>query len=197
MLMVGSLTRTSVLGTAWFLFQNASGRMTALVSQIILAGLLQPSDFGVVALATSITTLIGTFVAFGIEDVLLSRRRKIRFWTAPAFWLSLGLGSLGTVLTVAAAPLGAIVYKNPEVSRLIVILACGVPFTAAAIVPGVVLKGGLKFRFLAIYATAELTSIQLLTVVLALAGFGGYSLSKSFEAPLYRGDGVIGSAQTG
>jgi O-antigen/teichoic acid export membrane protein len=149
--------------------------MTALVSQIILAGLLQPSDFGVVALATSITTLIGTFVAFGIEDVLLSRRRKIRFWIAPAFWLTLGLGSLGTLLTVAAAPLGAIVYKNPEVSRLIVILACGVPFTAAAIVPGVVLQAGLKFRFLAIYATAELTSIQVLTVVLAFAGFGGYS----------------------
>jgi O-antigen/teichoic acid export membrane protein len=105
--MVGSLTRASVLGTAWFLFQNASGRATALVSQIILAGLLQPSDFGVVALATSITTLIGTFVAFGIEDVLLSRRRKIRFWVTPALWLSLALAVLGTLVMLAAAPLGA------------------------------------------------------------------------------------------
>jgi O-antigen/teichoic acid export membrane protein len=173
--MVGSLTRASVLGTAWFLFQNASGRATALVSQIILAGLLQPSDFGVVALATSITTLIGTFVAFGIEDVLLSRRRKIRFWVTPALWLSLALAVLGTLVMLAAAPLGAKIYGNPEVGRLVVVLACSTPFTAASIVPGVVLQAALKFRFLAVYATAELVSIQLLTVLLAFAGFSAYS----------------------
>jgi O-antigen/teichoic acid export membrane protein len=173
--MVGSLTRASVLGTAWFLFQNASGRATALVSQVILAALLQPSDFGVVALATSITTLIGTFVAFGIDDVLLSRRRKIGFWVTPALWVSLSLALLGTLVTLAAAPLGATIYRNPEIGRLIVILACSVPFTAASIVPGVVLQAALKFRFLAVYATAELASIQLLTVLLAFAGFGAYS----------------------
>ncbi|MGA8611952.1 MAG: oligosaccharide flippase family protein [Xanthobacteraceae bacterium] len=163
------------MGTAWFLLQNASGRATALVSQIILAGLLQPSDFGVVALAISITTLIGTFVAFGIEEVLLSRRRKIRFWVTPALWLSLGLALLGTLVTLVAAPLGAMIYKNPEISRLIVILAFSVPFTAASIVPGVVLQAALKFRFLAVYAAVELTSIQLLTVILAFTGFGAYS----------------------
>jgi teichuronic acid exporter len=173
--MVGLLTRASVLGTAWFLAQNLSGRAAALVSQIILAGLLQPSDFGVVALATSITTLIGTFVAFGIEDVLLSRRRKIRFWVTPALWLSLALALLGTLVTFAAAPLGAIIYKDPEISRLIVILGCSVPFAAASIVPGVVLQAALKFRFLAVYATAELVAVQLLTVVLAFLGYGAYS----------------------
>jgi teichuronic acid exporter len=175
MLMVGSLTRASVLGTAWFLFQNASGRATALVSQIILAGLLQPSDFGVVALATSMTALIGTFVTFGIEDVLLSRRRKIRFWVTPALWLSVALALLGTLATLAAAPLGAFIYNDPEISHLIVILACSVPFTAVSIVPSVVLQAALKFRFLAVYATAELTCVQLLTVVLAFVGFGAYS----------------------
>jgi PST family polysaccharide transporter len=137
--------------------------------------LLQPSDFGVVGLAYSVTSVVGTLVSFGIDDVLLSRQRRIKVWVGPALWLNLALALVGTLITLAAAPLAVMIYKNAEIGYLIYILASSVPFLALSIVPGVIIQAELKFRFLAIYATTELVGIQLITVILAFSGFGAYS----------------------
>jgi Polysaccharide biosynthesis protein len=75
------------------------------LSQIILARLLSPEDFGSVGLTYTITAIIGSFTASGIGDVLLQRSRTFHLWAWPAFWIDVILASIGVALVLFLAPL--------------------------------------------------------------------------------------------
>ena len=53
----GSLTRKTVIGTAWLLLWRVVTRSLGLVSTLVLARLLVPADFGLVAMATTFSAV--------------------------------------------------------------------------------------------------------------------------------------------
>jgi PST family polysaccharide transporter len=170
-----SLTKVSASGFAWLLAQSGGARIVGVLSQILLARLLRPEDFGDVALATSVTSVIGVLIGFGIDDVLLSRARKFRFWVVPAILIGFSFSLVGAAALLAAAPITARVYRSDTVFGLLGILALGLPVGALGTVPNAFLRSQLKFRFLATYGIVELTACQVATILLAWRGFGAYS----------------------
>jgi O-antigen/teichoic acid export membrane protein len=166
------LTRTLLTGAGWLLAQFVSTRAISFVSQIVLARILVPTDFATLALAITVTAILETLVNFGVDDVLLQRRRAMRFWTTSAFLTSLGLGLIAMLLVVAVSPLAMHLYDAPMLSTILPIMAAGMPFSATAAVPAAKLRAELNFRFLATYNTIELAIGQAAVIVLALSGFG-------------------------
>ena len=75
--------------------QNVAFRMINLLSQLILARLLAPADFGQITLVLTTTAFLNPLTDFGIEDVLISRIKALRYWIGPAFGLSLTLAIAG------------------------------------------------------------------------------------------------------
>lgn len=170
-----SLGASASQGLAWLMAQSLAARASGFLSQIVLAWLLLPSDFGKVGLALTISTLAAALVNFGVDDVLLQRQRTMRFWVRSAFWTSFGL-SVACAATIAVlAPLGANAYGSPDIAPLVWILALSIPLGALATIPTVFIRASLDFRFLALYATAETLAMQIATVGLAWADFGPYS----------------------
>jgi O-antigen/teichoic acid export membrane protein len=157
------------------LAQNIGTRLIAFVSQIVLAKLLVPGDFGNLGLALTITTIVGVIANFGVDDVLLQRQKTLRFWTTPAFITSLGLGVISMLIVAAAAPLAAAMYHAPILVQILPLMAITMPLTALATVPTVKIRAELNFRLLAVYSTLELAITQLFTIALALRGYGVYS----------------------
>ena len=180
------LRRTTATGFLWLLFQGLSGRLCSFFSQIVLAKLLMPHEFGQIGLAYTVTTLVTAVVGFGVDDVLLTRSRHIRLWVAPAFWSSLALALAGMVVMLAAGPVAARLYHAPGLTGLIAVLAVNLPLGAASTVPVVKLRAELNFRYLGGYATVEMLAIQLATIACAAAGLGAYSfvLPLPFAAAL-------------
>lgn len=177
-----SLGRTAISGVAWLMAQNVGARLVGFGSQLILARLLAPTDFAELALAGTITALVGVLASFGVDDVLLQRLKTLRYWSTPAFWTSLGLGGLSMLLVFAAAPVAAAMYRTPALVPILMITALSMPLGALSTVPAVMIRAKLNFRFLAGYATAELVCTQILTIVLALRGFGVYSFILPWPA---------------
>jgi PST family polysaccharide transporter len=175
-----ALGRSTASGILWLLMQSLSGRIGSFLSQLVLAKLLMPQEFGAIGLAYTVATLANAFVSFGIDDILLQRFRTIRLWVSPAFWTSLGAGLIGMALMLAAAPVAARMYGNPGMVGLVAFLAINLPIGAVATIPIAKLRGALNFRFLGSYASIETFSIQIATVLLALLGAGAYS----FVVPL-------------
>lgn len=173
----GSLGRATLIGTSWLLAQNVGTRAISFASQIILAKLLAPSDFGTIGLALTVTTLASVVANFGVDDVLLQRQKSLRLWTAAAFVTSLGLGLLSFLGVVALAPLFAMIYRAPILLKLLPLMALALPLTALSTVPMAKIRADLDFRFIAAYTTGELAALQLLTIVLAVLGFGVYSFA--------------------
>jgi len=81
----GSLSRSPLVGTSWLLAQNVGTRAISFASQIVLAKLLVPGDFGAIGLALTVTTLASVVANFGVDDVLLQRQKSLRFWASAAF----------------------------------------------------------------------------------------------------------------
>jgi O-antigen/teichoic acid export membrane protein len=170
-----SLFKTSASGIVWLIVQSGAARLIGFLAQLILARLLMPSDFGVIALAQSVAAIITVLTGFGLDDVIMSRSRLLRLWLAPAFWASLSFSLLGAALLFVGSPIAVHLYRSPALTGLLGILAVSMPLTALCVVPDACLRANLKFRFVAVYGTAEFIGIQAATVLFAWFGFGPYS----------------------
>ncbi len=157
------------------LAQNVASRAFSLVSQLVLARLLLPADFGLIGLAYTVTSIAATLANIGIEDVLTQRQRGLRLWTGAAFWIILGLASLSALVVVAVSPIAAAAYKVPELVGLLAVAALAMPLGALASVPGMIMRARMQFGVLALYGSVELFAQALLTIVFAWAGAGAYS----------------------
>ena len=170
-----ALGRRALHGLVWMLAQNLVARGCSLVSQLALAGLLRPADFGVIGLTYTVTGIVATLTNIGIEDVLLQRQRALRLWTGAAFWISFGLALLAGILVVVISPLAAAAYKAPDLVGLLAILALSMPIGALSSVPGMIMRARMQFGVVALYGSLEITAQALLTIGFAWAGFGAYS----------------------
>ncbi len=157
------------------LAQNLVARACSVFSQLVLAALLQPADFGVIGLTYTVTSIAAALTNVGLDDVVLQRERALRLWIGPAFWISLGLGSAAGLLVLALSPVAAAIYKAPDMTGLLAILALAMPIGALGTVPTMVLRARMQFGALAIYGTLETVGQVLMTVALAWYGFGAYS----------------------
>ena len=171
----GGMGARTALGILWFILQNLSSRATAFLSQIVLAWILSPADFGLIGLTYVVTNVAATLVNFGIDDVLTQRQHRVQFWTGSALWVGLGLGMAGAVGVVAISPFAAALYRQPPLIGLLAVLAVSMPIGTLSTVPTVLLRAQLRFTFLAAYSAIELITQQLFTIVLAWRGCGAYS----------------------
>jgi len=65
-------------GAAWMVFMQIAIRVIGLVSMVILARLLVPADFGLVALAMMVYGLLEVFGQFGFDVVLIQNQQAGR-----------------------------------------------------------------------------------------------------------------------
>jgi O-antigen/teichoic acid export membrane protein len=172
-----SVGKAAARGAAWLTLQTLSARVFSLLSQLVLAWILTPSDFGLIGLAFTVTQLARTLVSFGVDDVLLQRQRTIRLWQSSAFWTSLALALLGTAVVIVAAPIAARVYHTPKLVGLVLVMVTAMPIGALSTVSAVTIRAQMGFRFIALYNTFEIAATQVLTIILAALHLGAFSFA--------------------
>ncbi|MBF0307039.1 MAG: oligosaccharide flippase family protein, partial [Alphaproteobacteria bacterium] len=110
-------------GAAWMLAMRWSLRLVGLINTIILARLLVPADFGVVAMATIVVGFVEMLSEANVDMALLRRADTARaHWdTAWTVQILTGLGATAA-LWLAAAPM-ATYYADPRVETVIQIVS--------------------------------------------------------------------------
>ncbi len=164
-------------GLVWTLAQSLVGRTIGLVSQLYLAVLLSPADFGIIGLAFTVTTVAATLTNLGIDDVLMQRHRGLRMWLGPAFWITFLLATAAAACIVLLSPTFGYLYHTPGFTSILTLLALTLPLSAMQTVPLLMLRARMQFNILAQIAVAETAALAALTIILAKHGFGAYSLA--------------------
>jgi O-antigen/teichoic acid export membrane protein len=98
-------------------------RAIGLVSVVVLARLLTPADFGIVALAMSAAAFVELFGWIGLRQALLRVAEPERAHYDTAFTIQFGLFTALALVLVAAAPLAAAFYGHPALSPILWVLA--------------------------------------------------------------------------
>lgn len=140
-----SLTRRIATGAAWMILQRLAVRGIGLVSMMILARLLVPADFGIVALATSLSALLDALFEFGFDLALIHRQTRLdqagdRAHYDSAWTLTVLRGLATALILVAiAVPMG-LLYGDPRLAEVMLWLA------VAALASGFQNIGIVEFR---------------------------------------------------
>ena len=171
-----SLSQQATSGVLWTAAQKWGMRLGGLVTVIILARLLSPEEFGLVAVALAFVPVIYLFADLGFSTYVVQADNISRPVLSTAFWYGIGAaGVLGGALFLAS-PLIAKAVGIPEAARVIAALAPTVLLVAVSSVPIALLRRRLAFRVLALQSFLASATSQLLAVILALNGWGVWAL---------------------
>ena len=174
--MTGSLKARAFSGVRWTVSARLLVQLISWPSTIIVMRLLNPHDYGVVAVSTVLIGFVGLFGEPGLAAGLV-QTPELRVDTSRAASALLAtLNLLLLTLMVSAAPAIAAWYHQPELTRVIRVASLSLLITALATVPQAQLERNLRFKELAIALIVGSLAGSLLTIVCAFLGLGVWSL---------------------
>lgn len=117
------LGRLALRGGAVSVAMQYGNGVLQLVAAIVLARLLAPEDFGLVAIVTVLTSFAPLLIDFGLGDATTQRSKITRSQVSSLFWLSTGIGLAIAVLVTACSPLIAWIYREPRLEDIVLCTA--------------------------------------------------------------------------
>lgn len=164
----------------WSALGEASSRLIAPAVFLILARLLTPEDFGVVAAATVLISLCQALADAGLGKALVQRGAADDTGNAVeatcAFWVALAVSTALALVLAAGAPAIAVFFGDGRIQRIVWALAILVPLTGAAAIPTALLQRRLAFRELFWVRLVTATLPALASIPMALSGLGYWAL---------------------
>ena len=101
-------------------------RGIGLLSTIILARLLVPEDFGLVALATLFASLLDVLTSFGVDMALIQRQDSSRAHYDTAWTIKIIQTAFVALLMILASPFAAELFREPRVTGLMLFVSMSI-----------------------------------------------------------------------
>jgi PST family polysaccharide transporter len=171
-----SLREKTISGLFWSALSQGGKQLSQFVITVILARLLSPSDFGLVAMATVFTGFAMIFGELGVGSALIQKLdAKEEHWSS-AFWLNIFNGILLCIMFWGLAPYIAIFYGRPELKAILQVMSINFVLSSFVIIPQTILMKNLDFRKLMIRDISSVILSGAFGVALALGGYGVWSI---------------------
>ena len=143
---------------------------------IVLARLLMPQDYGLLAMATVFVGFLGIFKTMGFGTVVIQRRQLSDNLLSSLFWLICAIAGLLAVAAAVAGPLAARIYQEPRVMPVMAVLGVTFLLSAPGMIPEVLLIRQMRFGRVAIVELTSALAGGTVGIVLAVAGSGVWAL---------------------
>jgi O-antigen/teichoic acid export membrane protein len=171
-----SLKQEAVKGVVWSAAQKWGIRAITFLVTLILARLLLPESFGLVAYATVFFNLAGIIVDQGFSDAIVQFPKIEREHLDTAFWISILTGTTLTLASIFAASWIAALFHEPRLGPIIKWLSPSFVLGALSTVQSSILRRKLAFRSLTIRTLISTTVSSVVAVGMAFLGYGVWSL---------------------
>jgi len=172
-----TLTEQAAGATVWSAMEIASRYGVQFVVTIILARLLSPDDFGLIAMLLVFTSLGTTLANAGFATALIQRQRPSLDDETTVFLFTTITGLLAGVVLWFSAPLITSFYAQPLLLPLTHFMAITLPIASFAAVPDALLTMKLNFKARARAEIVASLSSGAVAVGLAWKGYGVWSLA--------------------
>jgi len=170
------LARRTIRGGAVTLTAQGAKFVLRMGSMAVLARLLTPADFGLIAMVTVVTGFIETFKDAGLSTATVQRATITHSQVSTLFWINIAL-SIGVMAVVAAlAPAIAWFYGDPRLTTVTLALSGTMVFGGIAVQPLALLRRQMQFGRLAAIEIAGLVAGIATACVMAVQDFGYWSL---------------------
>ncbi|MCG6962570.1 MAG: oligosaccharide flippase family protein [Acidobacteria bacterium] len=172
----GETSTLAVRGASWTVFGVGAQRLAQTIALLVLARILVPEDFGLVALATLFLSFAHRTKSLGLQTALLQFRSEVGAAADAAFLINGAITLAVLVLIVVVSPLVSSWFANPRAGAVLVVMSLRLIPQAAAAVPSALAAKALRFRKLALITLVESVVAAVVAVVMAVRGFGVWAL---------------------
>lgn len=170
------LGRRSVRGGAITFVGQGGKFFLQLGSTMVLARLLTPQDFGLIAMVAAVTGFILVFKDMGLSMATVQKAEINHSQISTLFWINVAISLALTLITIALAPVIVWFFKEPRLMWVTVALASAFIFGGLTIQHQALLRR--QMRFLAL-VTVDICAMAIgitTAIVCAWAGMGYWSL---------------------
>ena len=175
-----NLRSRTVKALLWNLTGTGGKLASQLLIQICLARLLDPKDFGMMAMLMVLTSIGLVFIEGGFGIALIHNKNAPREDESSVFFCNLGLASAAYVVFWLIAPWVADFYNQATLGPLLRFSALGLVLGAFGVVQNSVLSRSLDFKSLSIVNLASSILAGGIAIAMAWRGHGVWSLAWQF-----------------
>ena len=145
-------------------------------STIVLARILTPDDYGLIAMVLAITAFVSMFKDAGLSMATVQREHINHDQVSTLFWINVAVGLFIMLLTASLAPLVSWFYGDTRLTLITVTLSTGFFFGGLAVQHQALLRRQMRFSALAFAEVVSMLVGISSGIVSALMGLGYWSL---------------------
>jgi len=167
------LKRTTVLGGAVTIAAQIADLVLTLLSTVVLARLLTPNDFGVVAMVTVVIGFARVFADMGLSMATIQRSDVTHPQVSTLFWINASIGAFLTAVVAGLGPVLVWFYAEPRLVAVTIVLSSVFFVTGLGVQHQALLQRQMRFTGLAAVRILAL-GLSVVTAICAAYWGAGY-----------------------
>ncbi len=171
-----NLGKKSKIGLLWDLSGSLLKQLIFLVVTIILARILGPKEYGLIAMALVFIHIAHVFTDAGFTSGLIQQKNTKDIALSSIFYINLVISILLSILIILLAPFIADFYEEPRLVDVLIYLSIVPPIAALGRVQSTILTKVIDFKSLTIRGVISSIVSGGLGILAALNDYGVYSL---------------------
>ena len=179
------LKQHAIKGAGATVFANVSDYAIQMVGTIVLARLLKPEDFGLIAMVTAFSILFQNFGMRGFTEATIQSEELNHKMVSTLFWIHIGISAVLAVGFICLSPVLAWLYKEPRLVLIAVAISANFLLFALATQHIALLTRNMQFWKVAAVEIGANTLSVVVAITFATNGGGYWSLvARRVSIPL-------------
>ena len=162
-------------GTVSVAMQYGNG-ILQIIAAIVLARLLSPEDFGLIAIVTVLTSFAPLLIDLGLGDATAQRSKITQSQVSSLFWVSSGIGFATTLVVAACSPLIAWMYREPRLEAIALYTAIIFVLFGVSTQHQALLRRTMQFGRIAKIQILSTSIGVAIAIFVAICGYGYWAL---------------------
>ena len=173
---IHNIKKKSLTSFAWRLGEGIIAEGMTFIVGMILARLLMPEEFGLVALTGLVLAIVNVFADCGLGQALIQKKTADDLDTNTVFFAGLGISLILYIIVFLISPLFAKIFHQPSITSLIRVSALMLLFSSYNSVQTAEISRSLDFKkFFYVGIISSFVS-GLVGVCMAVSGMGVWAL---------------------
>lgn len=168
--------QTVIHSLLWKFFERCSVQIVSFVVTIVLARLLNPQEYGAIALVLVFVNVAGVIVEGGLNTALIQKKNSDQLDFSTIFYTSIVISVLLYILLFFGSPWIAKFYNNPSLEQVVKVLGISLIFYAANSIQKAYLAKKFLFKKLFYSSFGAVVISGLSGIYLAWMGYGIWAL---------------------
>lgn len=174
--MAESLKKQTFVGVGWSAVERFSVQGAQFFIQIVLARLLVPSDYGIIAMLAIFLQIAQVFVDCGFANALVQKQQCTTSDYSTVFFFNLGVSVTIYLFFYIIAPYVAVFYEIEEITIVMRVIALVVIFNSLSIVQRTILVKKVDFKSQSIVTFCATIVSGIIGIYFAYNGYGVWAL---------------------